>query len=157
MGSTRKVPLTLTEHEAIGEALYRIRTTLVSISVWVGNTYRHDKMRYVTKMEKQLDAVRSTLDNQVYQEFPERGHPANAHVYYRGSVSPLDTSTMVWDVQTICEHLAQWANELRLIAQQLFQAYPVALGDRVLRIADLLAYEAIELPFHLGQPKRRRR
>jgi hypothetical protein len=56
----------------------------------------------------------------------------------------------------ICERMAQWATELRLTAQQLFQAYPVGLGDQVLRIADLLAYEAIGLPYHLGQPKRRR-
>jgi hypothetical protein len=106
-GRNRKVPLTLAEHQAIDETLYTIRTTLVSISVWVGNTYRHEKLRYVVPIEKKIDRLRCKLDDHVYREFPQRGHPANAYVYYPGLTKPLDTSGIAWQTTSKLP-LRQW-------------------------------------------------
>jgi hypothetical protein len=153
--SRRKKPLTLAEHQAIGDRLHTIRTTLGHIAVWIGNTYRHDKMRYVVRVEKQLDRIRCQLDNHVSAEFPRLPNRECCQVYYPGALKAHDLPQTEWDVAMICERFAVMATDLRLIADQLFQAYPVALGDRLLRCAELLAFEAIELPYHLGTPKRR--
>jgi hypothetical protein len=145
----RKTALTLAEHRAIGRRLYEIRTTVLLMSVWIDTTYHRERMHLPVRAEKRIDGVRSRLDDYVSAEHPALPNRECCEVYYPGALMDHEAERDRWRAWTVAsagEALRRMARELRGQADHLFPAYPVVLGDRLLRAADELEATAINLP-----------
>jgi hypothetical protein len=152
LAQVHKAGFPLAMHGAVGCVLHGMRNTLVTASVFVGNTYGTAAMGRLDKPARALDRVRCRLDSCVFQEYPTL--PRAANVYYPGHPAVAPALPMT-SLEGVCQYLAASGVALRHIADLLFAHYPVTLGDRVLRIADDLEYQANELPYVIGPPKRR--
>lgn len=148
-----KAGFPLAMHGAVGCVLHSMRNTLVTASVFVGNTYGNAAMGRVDKPLHAIDRLRCRLDSYVFQEYPTL--PKAAHVYYPGYASVVP-EVPVTSLEGVCQYLEASASALRHLADLLFAHYPVTLGDRVCQIANDLEYQARELPYVVGAPKRRR-
>jgi hypothetical protein len=141
----RKQPLTLEEHRSIGGQLYDIRTQNLCLSVWIGNTYGKYQMRLAIQAEKRIDRVRSRLENFLGVEHPALPDREFLHVYYPGEAR-FQASWREWDAMKARKASIIMSRDLQLIADQLYQAYPVALGDQLLMAAEYVEAIAINLP-----------
>jgi hypothetical protein len=76
-------PMTLAEHEQLGEELHRIRARLVHLQVELANRYGKSKRPGVLagRTLAAVDALRSGLDDQLAHDDPDGFRPG---VYYPG-------------------------------------------------------------------------
>jgi hypothetical protein len=140
-----KVPLTLAQHRSIGAQLYDMRTQLVCLSVWIGNTYRRERMALAVHAEQRIDRVRSRLDHYLAVEYPALPYLDFCHVYYPGPTR-FQESWREWNVIKARQAAIIMTRDARVIADKLFKAYPVALGDRLLLASESIEAISINMP-----------
>jgi hypothetical protein len=144
----RKRPLTFEQHQAIGATLFVMRTQLLLISVWLGRTYHKDASRPVDWVWKRIDRFRSDMDDRIGLEFPTREAMDLNHTYYPGDgegsrVPRVDRITTAEEVLTA---LFPMPSQLKAVENQLYKAYPVSLGDRLLPLTNRLMVLCHDIP-----------
>ncbi len=77
----RKSKFTIEEHRNVGAKLGSIRNELVSLSVKLGNAYSQNFSDDLDKATKLIDRVRSDLDDQVCNEYPELDNEDLLEIY----------------------------------------------------------------------------
>ena len=155
----KKPPLPFAHHCTLGRMLYASRNTVLAISVFVGNTYRTTAMRRCDRLLRAIDRLRSDLDTQLFRDYTAPLTVTDlvtdlVHVYYPGDA---DKDTTDWDLARACAALAALGKTCHAQVPALWKACPVAIGDRLVRIAQSSTYLAEELPFVVGSPRRARR
>jgi hypothetical protein len=126
---------------------------LDQIVVWCDTWCLAEVGRPLKRVERSFDYLRHTLTGLACDEHPTRDGSALAWLYFPEHMpwsveaqDPLSDAVVIDRLRTIA---GQW----RIFADRLFQAYPVCLGDRLLRWADRLEYEASELPYRRRRAK----
>jgi hypothetical protein len=144
-------------HHVVGRTLGTMRDTLLTASVFLGNTYRKAALARVDRPRRALERLRDRLDACVCAEYLTE---ANVTRIYYAETEPRVASaaaTALHSLEGVCAMLACHGGTMALLAELLYAHYPVTLGDAALRIAQTLTYEAQELPMVVGPPKRAQR
>jgi hypothetical protein len=85
---TKKLGLTLEQHQELGHRLHAIRNQIGTEVCLIGNAYPRVQVNTLVaklmKAQRLLDEVRSNLDSQVFEEFPELDLEQKCSVYYPG-------------------------------------------------------------------------
>jgi hypothetical protein len=143
----RKEPLTDVEHLVVGPSFALIARQLDRLVVWYDTYYLAEVVRPLKRIERSFDHLRHTLKDLACADQPPHQVTALAALYFpellpwsAEAQDPLTEAVVMDRLRTIA---GQW----RIFADRLFQGYPVALGDRLLRDAHWLEYEASELPY----------
>ena len=143
-------------HRVVGRTLGTMRNTLLTASVFLGNTYRKAVMARVERPRLAVDRLRCRLDASVCAAYPTA--PEVRRIYYGGGeiYAAAAAGWSLHSLEGVCAMLASQGATMTLVAELLYAQYPVALGDAALKIAQTLTYEAQELPMVVGLPKRGR-
>ncbi|MCC6774563.1 MAG: hypothetical protein IT360_25530 [Gemmatimonadaceae bacterium] len=79
---TKKSGLSRDEHVQLGEVLARMRDEMVTISARLGNAYPVAVGNLASRVQVDLDKLRSKLDDIVFREYPNLQTKGNISVYY---------------------------------------------------------------------------
>jgi hypothetical protein len=147
----------LAMHHVVGRTLSTMRNTLLTASVFLGNTYRKEVMARVDRPRRALERLRNRLDACVCAEYLTEADVTR--IYYAETEPCVASATgmALHSLEGVCAMLASQGGTMTLLAELLYAHYPVSLGDAALRIAQTLTYEAQEIPAVAGLSKRSQR
>lgn len=78
----KKKGLTLDQHKDIGARLGAIRDEYQELAVLIANTYGKTKHAKTLKIIDEIDNVRTNLENELSNEYPEMANEDLINVYY---------------------------------------------------------------------------
>ena len=86
-GELNKKHITIDDHRRIGAELLAIRNRLIDLTVRLGGVYPlNDRIVFIAdRTWKEIDELRSTLDNELFRSYPMVPGSELMRIYYSGN------------------------------------------------------------------------